>query len=125
MMKVYYLGTCNTCQKIMESCHFPRDTIFQELKAAPITFSQLSQLHKLVGSYEPLFNRRSKQYRGLGLHEQSLTEEDYKRYLLQDYTFLKRPTVLFNDRVLIGNAKKTLIALQKILDSYSPYETTV
>ena len=39
-----------------------------------------------------------------------LTEDDFKRYMLQEYTFLKRPFMINGDDVFIGNAKKTVEA---------------
>lgn len=114
MIKVYHLATCDTCKRILKSCHFP-DGTFQEVKSTPIDETQLDELYGFTKSYEALFNRRSRQYRLLGLHEKTLTEADYKKYLLQDYTFLKRPTVIFSDKIFVGNAKKTVISLQNAL----------
>jgi arsenate reductase len=42
----------------------------------------------------------------LGLHEMQLTENDYRNYLLQEYTFLKRPFMINEEQVFIGNSKK-------------------
>jgi arsenate reductase len=36
----------------------------------------------------------------------NLTEEDYKKYILEEYTFLKRPFIINGEEVFIGNAKK-------------------
>lgn len=115
MIKVYHLSTCGTCKRIISECNFPESTVFQDVKTAPIDAQQLAQLHDFTQSYEALFNRRSRQYRALGLHEKALTESDYKKYLLQDYTFLKRPTAIVDDRIFIGNTKKTVADLQKAL----------
>ena len=84
----------------------------QEIKTNPITEKQLEELKEKVGSYENLFSKRAIKYRTLGLKDMKLTEEDYKKYLLEDYTFLKRPVVLIDDEVFIGNSKKTIEAIK-------------
>ena len=44
----------------------------------------------------------------LNLKDASLTEEQMKHYILDDYTFLKRPVILFGNHIFIGNAKATI-----------------
>jgi len=62
-----------------------------------------------------LFSRRAMKYRQLGLNEMQLTETDYKKYILEEYTFLKRPVFIVDNQIFIGNAKKTVEALSKKL----------
>jgi len=38
----------------------------------------------------------------------TLGELDYKKYILDEYTFLKRPVILINDEIFIGNSKKII-----------------
>ena len=47
------------------------------------------------------------------LGEQTLAEEDYKRLILEHYTFLKRPVIVNQEQVFIGNSKK-VVAQAKI-----------
>jgi arsenate reductase len=49
----------------------------------------------------------------MGLHEKQLTEDDYRNYLLQEYTFLKRPFIINEDEVFIGNAKSEIAAAKE------------
>lgn len=42
-----------------------------------------------------------------------LTENDYKNYILEEYTFLKRPTVISGDKIFIGSTKATIEAVKK------------
>ena len=65
-------------------------------------------MKELAGSYEALFSRRAQNYKKLGLKDVALTEDDIKNYILTDYTFLKRPVVIDNDVIFIGNEKKNL-----------------
>ena len=52
-------------------------------------------------------------YKELGLKDKKLTEEDYRDYILEEYTFLKRPVVIIDEKIFIGNEKKNLEALRK------------
>ena len=83
----------------------------REIKGDPITPKELDEMKKLAGSYEALFSRIALKYRGLGLNKMKLTEKDYRKYILQEYTFLKRPVMVLGDRILIGNAPKTVKAM--------------
>lgn len=87
----------------------------QDIKTEKITTKQLEEMKELAGSYEALFSRRSMKYRAMGLHEQELGEKDYKKLILEEYTFLKRPVFLVEGEIFVGNAKKTTAALQEKL----------
>jgi arsenate reductase len=79
-----------------------------DIKQQNIDEQTLDFLKEKMGSYEALFSKKAMKYRGLGLHEMNLTEADYKRYMLEEYTFLKRPFIIYEDQAFIGNAKKTV-----------------
>ena len=116
MKKIYHLGNCGTCQTIIESCGIQAPAFeLQEIKTEKITAEQLEEMKKLSGSYESLFSRRAMKYKEWGLKEKNLGEEDYKNYILQEYTFLKRPVVLLNGRIFIGSEKKNIEALKAAL----------
>lgn len=115
MKKMYYLSNCNTCQRIIEELGGAHQFELQDIKSEPITAAQLDALQTAVGSYEALFSRRARKYRSMGLAEQSLTETDYRRLILEEYTFLKRPVVMIGDAVFVGNAKKTIAAAREKL----------
>ena len=105
---IYYLGTCSTCNRIMKEIGVDDSWQLREIKTEPISINELEQLHKLAGTYEALFSRRAMKYRELGLNEKSLSESDYKQYILQEYTFLKRPVIVLNNTIFIGNSKRTI-----------------
>lgn len=112
MKKIYYLQTCDTCKRIMKQFDFEGfDT--QNIKTENITESQLEAMKALAGSYEALFSRRARKYKELELKDQTLTEEDYKNYILSDYTFLKRPVIIDGDKIFIGSEKKNLESLEQ------------
>jgi arsenate reductase len=108
MKKVYYLKTCNTCLRILKELDLPADFVLQDIKNKEITVKQLEELKVLSGTYEALFSKRAKLYKEMDLKNQALKEVDYKQYLLEHYTFLSRPVIVFNKQIFIGNSKKTI-----------------
>ena len=99
----------------MKTLDLPSDFILQDIKSEEITATQLDELHKLSGSYEALFSKRAQQYKTLGLKDQNLTEHDFKKYILQHYTFLSRPVIICNDQIFIGNSAKTIEAAKEAI----------
>jgi arsenate reductase len=67
----------------------------------------------MAGSFEALFSRRAMKYKEWGLKDKQLTEKDYRNYILKEYTFLKRPVVIVNDKILLAAEKKNVAALKK------------
>ena len=108
---IYHLGTCTTCQAILKTIPNLKSFTLREIKGEPITAKELDALKKLAGSYEALFSRVALKYRSLGLNTMTLTEKDYRKYILQEYTFLKRPVMVVGDTILIGNAPKVRAAM--------------
>lgn len=115
MKKIYHLATCSTCQRIIQELHPQKDVLLQDIKSDKITEKQLEEMKKLAGSYEALFSRKAMKYRALGLDKKQLIESDYKNYILEEYTFLKRPVIIAGHSIFIGNAKATVGAAKKEL----------
>ena len=113
MKKVYHLGKCNTCQRILKELNWNEKT--QEIRTEKITEKQLDEMAVLAGSYEALFSRRAIKYKNMKLKEKILSEADYKQLILEEDTFLKRPVFLIDGAIFIGNTKKTLEAVQAAL----------
>ena len=82
----------------------------QDIKTENIDEKTLDFLKDKVGTYEALFSKKAMKYRSMGLNEMDLSEADFKKYMLEEYTFLKRPFMINGDEVFIGNAKKTIEA---------------
>ncbi|MEM9078571.1 MAG: ArsC/Spx/MgsR family protein [Bacteroidota bacterium] len=108
MKKIYYLESCSTCQRILSELQPLDGAELQEIKSQSITPEQLEQMKDLAGSYEALFSRRAMLFRQRGLHEKELGEQDYKNLILDHYTFLKRPVVVLDDQIFVGNSKKVV-----------------
>ncbi|MBV4356446.1 arsenate reductase family protein [Pinibacter aurantiacus] len=112
MKKIYHLGTCTTCQAIIKETGIEKKGLeMQDIKTEKITAAQLEQMKKMAGTYEALFSRRAMKYKELGLKDKKLTEDDYKKLILEEYTFLKRPVVILNDKIFVGSEKKNVAAL--------------
>ena len=108
MKKIYHLSSCSTCQRIIKTLEPSADVILQDIKTEQITEEQLLEMKDMAGTYEALFSRRAMKYRSMGLNEMEISEEDYKRYILEEYTFLKRPVMISGDQIFIGNSKKVV-----------------
>lgn len=117
MRKIYHLSSCSTCQKIIKEIDPTESVELQDIKVENIDATTLDWMKEKVGSYEALFSKRAMKFRSMGLNEMKLTEDDYRKYMLEEYTFLKRPFMIVDENVFIGNAKKVVeqavIAFQK------------
>ncbi|PKA98056.1 arsenate reductase-like glutaredoxin family protein [Flavobacteriaceae bacterium MAR_2009_75] len=117
MKKIYHLSTCDTCNRILKELAPLNQVELQDIKTVPMTESQVEEMAQLAGSYESLFSKRARLYRQQGLHEKQLSEADYKKLILEHYTFLKRPVILIDDQIFTGNSKKTVEAAKEALHS--------
>ena len=117
MQKVYHLGTCDTCRRIIKELELPASFNLQDIKKEEITVKQLEELQKLSGSYEALFSKRAKLYKERDLKNENLSESDIKQLILEHYTFLSRPVIVNKDEIFIGNSKKTVEAAKNSIHS--------
>jgi arsenate reductase len=115
MKKIYYLSTCSTCERIIKEVKPGKDLIMQDIKTEPITAAQIDEMKKMAGSYEALFSRIALKFRGWGLNKMKLTEKDYRKYILEEYTFLKRPVFIVGDKIFVGNSSKNIAAVKEAL----------
>jgi arsenate reductase len=108
MKKIYHLKTCSTCQRILKEVNAANDFELQDIKTERITAAQLDAMAKMAGNYEALFSRKAMKYRVQGLHEKTLSEADYRELILDEYTFLKRPVIIIDESIFVGNSKKVM-----------------
>jgi len=116
MKKIYYLKTCDTCKKILKQIKNSSQFQLQDIKEQEITVKQLEEMHWLTGSYEKLFSKRAKLYKEMGLKDETLTENDFKRYILEHYTFLARPVIIYNEKIFVGNSPKNIERMLEAID---------
>ncbi len=113
--KIYYLASCDTCRKIIKSLPNSDKLEFHDIRQNPITEKELNEMYHLSGSYEALFSRKAQLYKSMDLKNKSLNEDDYKKYILEHYTFLSRPVFIIDGKIYIGNSQKNIIEVIKAL----------
>ena len=118
MNKFFYLSTCDTCKKIIKTLQLPAHIELIDIKYRPILENELDRIKDLSGSYESLFSKKAIKFRSLGLNNQDLSDLDYKRLILEEYTFLKRPVMIAEKQIAIGNSKQEIEKMLKILEQY-------
>ena len=116
MKKIFYLKSCSTNQRILKELNL-EGVELQNIKEENIDEKTLDFLKSKMGSYEALFSTKAMKFRSMGLNEMNLTEADYKKYMLEEYTFLKRPFMINDDEVFIGNAKNVVEEAKKSFNS--------
>ncbi len=107
MKKIYHLGNCSTCQAILKSLD-TSSCVLQDIKYEAISERQLDAMAKLAGSYEALFSRKAIKYRTMNIKDKVLTESDYRKLILEEYTFLKRPVIIVGKEIFIGSIKASV-----------------
>ena len=89
--------------------------VFRDIKQDPITAEELNEMVQLSGSYEALFSKKAILYKTLDLKNKTLTETDYKNYILEHYTFLSRPVFIIDNKIFIGNSQPVTLQVMKAL----------
>jgi arsenate reductase len=117
MSKIYYLASCDTCRKIIKALPNANKLAYIDIRQNPISEADLEEMHQLSGSYEALFSKKAQLYKSMDLKNKNLTEADYKKYLLEHYTFLSRPVVILDNEIYIGNTQPNILKLTKAMTS--------
>ena len=117
MNKIYYLASCDTCRKIIKSLPKNHNLVFRDIKQDPITLNELEEMRALSGSYEALFSKKAQLYKSMDLKNKSLTEDDYKNYIMEHYTFISRPVFVIDDKIYIGNTQQNMLQVMKALNA--------
>lgn len=117
LMRVFfYLSSCDTCKRIIKTLNLDASITRVDIKTNPVTVSQLDELYSLTQSYEALFSKRAQLYKQRDLKNQKLEDTDYRSLLLEHYTFLKRPVLVYDKTIFIGNSSKVTEAAKVFLD---------
>lgn len=107
-VKLYGLPHCSTCQKAvayLEELGIEIES-FHDVKENQLSKKEVEELVKLVGGAENLFSKRAMKYRSLGLNEMELSDDDLLKYMFEEYTFIRRPVLVYGDVALAGFSKK-------------------
>lgn len=106
---IYYLSTCDTCKRIMGQIDDLAAFEQIDIKKNPVTADQLADIASKSGlSHEELFNKRARKYKEV--KRDDMTDEDFRDLILTDYTFIKRPVIMTDENIYVGNSKKVVEA---------------
>ena len=112
---IFYMASCDTCRKIIKTLPKGLNLAYHDIKQDPITVEQLEEMHQMAGSYEALFSKKAQLYKSMGLKDKNLSEADYKKYLLEHYTFLSRPVFVIENKIYIGNTQQNMLQVMKAI----------
>lgn len=113
-----YLSSCSTCKRILKMLELPEGVLLIDIKKNPLTNDQLAFLYQKTNSYLALINRRAQLFKQKNIDTKKLTEDSAKNLLLEHYTFLKRPVLVYRDKVFIGNSNVTIGEAKKWIDEF-------
>ena len=116
MLSFYYLKNCSTCKRILKELEISNSLGLVDVKNKPINNIDLEFLKSLSGSYEALFSKKAQLYKKRNLKDQNLSEDDFKKLILEHYTFLKRPVLVVDKKIFIGNSPKVVEQAKNIIN---------
>ena len=116
MRVFFYLTSCDTCKRILKTLEIGPSIEQIDIKKNPITETQLDELYSLTQSYEALINKRAQLFKQRGIKVEQIGEQEYKSLLLEHYTFLKRPVLVFDQTIFVGNSPKVIEAAKAFLN---------
>jgi len=102
MKRIYQLTTCDNCRKLIKAFSDTSDYEIIDIKTQGIEAKDLDFMKELAGSYEALFSKRAIKYKTLGLKDKHLSEAEMRQFILDEYTFLKRPVRIDGNVIFIG-----------------------
>ena len=108
MKRIYHLSTCDTCRRILRDLNPPEDFERREIRKNPVLTEELEHLAELSGSYKALFNSRARLCRERNIKVAELSEEEIRTLILEHYTLLKRPVIVQDNKIFIGNSRETV-----------------
>lgn len=115
MKKVFYLKTCGTCKKILSQFDL-KNWELREIKSEPVTENELAEMYEKTKSYEALFSKKSTQIKARNIDVKSLKEKDFRKLILEHYSFLKRPVFVTDNEIFAGSDKKNLENLTEFFE---------
>lgn len=115
---ILYLSSCSTCKKIIKAMELPEELRLIDIKKEPLSKNQLDFLYQNTGSYLALINKRALLFKQRQIDTQQLTEDFAKNLLMDHYSFLKRPVLVYRNKVFIGNTKAVVAEAKKWIDEH-------
>ncbi len=105
----YWSPDCGTCQKAQRFLdrHGVEITRLRDIKEEPLSRREVEKLAQMLGGAANLFSRRAVKYREMKLGERELSAEEMLDLMEGEYTFLKRPILVIDDKAVAGFFEKT------------------
>ncbi len=100
----------------MDQWNISSDIELINVKKTPINPSELDDLRTLVGSYKDLLNKRSQVLKKRGLKAATLNEDQTKELILDHYSLLIRPLLVYENRVFAGNSPHSVSQARDFLN---------
>jgi arsenate reductase len=117
--KIYHLSSCSTNVKILKQLPNLDKVELVNIKENNISADDLDYAAKQLGGYEAVFSKKAQKYKLLNLHLTTLSDQDYRTHILEEYTFLKRPVAIINGKVFAGNTNANVAELIKEMSTLS------
>ncbi|MFT4243840.1 MAG: arsenate reductase family protein [Candidatus Woesearchaeota archaeon] len=116
--KIWYLSSCTTCKNIIKELQLENSNCeFVDIKVTPILVNELEEIQKNLNcSYEELFNKRALKFKEI--KESVKTDEDFKKLIVEEYTFLKRPVINIGNKYFVGNSKGVVEDAKRALENF-------
>jgi arsenate reductase (glutaredoxin) len=108
-VNLYWLPHCSTCQKakIFLENKGVKINRFHNLKEQLLSAEDVEKLSKMLGGASEMFSKRAIKYRELGLNKRELSEKEMLDLMTTEYTFIKRPVLVINDKAISGFSEKS------------------
>lgn len=105
---LYWLPNCSTCKKAAQFLENQNVKIsdFHNLKENSLSREEIEKLAEKVGGADELFSRRAQKYRAMRLNERELSDDEMLDLMASEYTFIKRPVLILNDKAIAGFSEK-------------------
>ena len=116
MRKIFHLSTCTTCKRIISSINLNNIELI-DIKQHNITGKDLDFAASKTGGYESLFNKRAQKLKLVPDSEKPITDQDFRKLILEEYTFLKRPLAIIDEDIYAGNSRETIQKLKSRLEN--------
>jgi len=112
---IYYLASCETCRKIIKLLPSISRLVFHDIRQNPLLNRSWMRSMNYLGIMKRCLSKKAQLYKEWDLKNKHLTEVDFRKYLLEHYTFLSRPVFVIDDKIYIGNSQKNILEVQKVL----------
>ena len=114
---IFYLSTCDTCKRVMKEVENIDRFELVDIKKRNINSLELEAIQVLSGfPYEQLFNKRARKYKEIKDSNRVISDSNYKELIIDEYTFLKRPVIVFGSSVFVGNSKSETLRMLEVVN---------